>query len=84
MGAVLLLNLILGGVIRIRKGWRHAGNLISHFGIIFMLVGGGVFIAMYVSGSFSAAAWFTGVTLLVFAGIGRAIATRERAAIQSR
>ena len=49
-----------------------------------LLVGGGVFIAMYVSGSFSAAAWFTGVTLLVFAGIGRAIATRERAAIQSR
>lgn len=40
--AVLLLNLILGGVIRIRKGWGHAGNLISHFGIIFMLIGGGV------------------------------------------
>jgi hypothetical protein len=42
VSAVLLLNLILGGVIRIRKGWSHAGNLISHFGIIFMLVGGGV------------------------------------------
>ncbi len=42
VGAVLLLNLILGGVIRIRKGWSHAGNLISHFGIIFMLIGGGV------------------------------------------
>ncbi|MEX1049844.1 MAG: cytochrome c biogenesis protein ResB, partial [Akkermansiaceae bacterium] len=40
--AVLLLNLILGGIIRIRKGWRHYGNLISHFGIIFMLAGGGV------------------------------------------
>jgi hypothetical protein len=40
--AVLLVNLILGGVIRIRKGWSHAGNLISHFGIIFMLIGGGV------------------------------------------
>jgi hypothetical protein len=40
--AVLLLNLILGGVIRIRKGWRHYGNLIAHFGIIFMLAGGGV------------------------------------------
>jgi hypothetical protein len=39
---VLLLNLTLGGVIRIRKGWRHAGNLVSHFGIIFMLVGAGV------------------------------------------
>ncbi len=40
--AVLLINLILGGVIRIRKGWKHAGNLISHFGIIFMLIGAGV------------------------------------------
>jgi hypothetical protein len=42
VGAVLLVNLILGGVIRIRKGWKHAGNLISHFGIILMLVAGGV------------------------------------------
>jgi hypothetical protein len=42
VGAVLLLNLTLGGVIRIRKGWKHAGNLIAHFGIIFMLVAGGV------------------------------------------
>ena len=40
--AVLLVNLILGGLIRIRKGWQHYGNLISHFGIIFMLVGAGV------------------------------------------
>ncbi len=42
VGALLLLNLILGGVIRIRKGWKHVGNLISHLGIIFMLVGAGV------------------------------------------
>ena len=42
VGALLLLNLTLGGVIRIRKGWRHVGNLISHLGIIFMLVAGGV------------------------------------------
>lgn len=40
--AVLLLNMILGGIVRIRKGWRQAGNLISHFGIVFMLIGGGV------------------------------------------
>lgn len=40
--AVLLLNMTLGGIIRIRKGWKQAGNLISHFGIIFMLLGGGV------------------------------------------
>jgi len=42
VGALLLVNLILGGVIRIRKGWSHVGNLISHFGIILMLIGGGV------------------------------------------
>ena len=40
--AILLVNMILGGVIRIRKGWKHAGNLIAHFGIIFMLLGAGV------------------------------------------
>jgi hypothetical protein len=42
VGVVLLINLTLGGVIRIRKGWKHVGNLIAHFGIIFMLVAGGV------------------------------------------
>lgn len=42
VSAVLLVNLILGGVIRIRKGWKSVGNLIAHFGIIFMLIGGGV------------------------------------------
>lgn len=42
MCALLLLNMTLGGVIRIRKGWKHVGNLISHFGIIFMLIGAGV------------------------------------------
>ena len=40
--AVLLVNMTLGGIIRIRKGWRSVGNLIAHFGIIFMLVAGGV------------------------------------------
>jgi ResB-like family len=40
--AILLVNLILGGIIRIRKGWEHYGNLVSHFGIIFLLVGAGV------------------------------------------
>lgn len=40
--AVLLLNMTLGGILRIRKGWKQAGNLIAHFGIVFMLLGGGV------------------------------------------
>ncbi len=42
VGALLLVNLVLGGVIRIRKGWSHAGNLIAHLGIVLMLVAGGV------------------------------------------
>lgn len=42
LSALLVVNMTLGGVIRIRKGWRQAGNLIAHFGIIFMLIGGGV------------------------------------------
>jgi hypothetical protein len=42
-----------------------------------VLVGGGMAIAVYVPGSFHLAAWFTGATLLVFAGIGWATARRE-------
>ena len=42
-----------------------------------LLVGGGVLLALYWSDSFSAGAWFTGATLLVFAVVGRAIALRE-------
>ena len=40
--ALLLVNMTLGGILRIRKGWKQAGNLIAHFGIVFMLVAGGV------------------------------------------
>jgi len=40
--ALLFVNLLLGGVIRIRKGWKHSGNLISHLGILMLLVAGGV------------------------------------------
>jgi len=42
VGALLVVNLTLGGVVRARKGWKHAGNLIAHCGIILMLVAGGV------------------------------------------
>ncbi|MES2996808.1 MAG: cytochrome c biogenesis protein ResB [Verrucomicrobiota bacterium] len=41
-GALLLVNLTLGGIIHIRKGWKQIGNLIAHAGIILMLVAGGV------------------------------------------
>ncbi len=39
---LLLVNMFLGGVIRARKGIRSLGALISHFAIIFMLIGGAV------------------------------------------
>ena len=41
------------------------------------LVGLGILIAMYGSSTFSVGAWCTGAVLLVFAGIGRAVAQRE-------
>jgi hypothetical protein len=40
--ALLVVNLTLGGIIRIRKGWKTIGVLLAHFGIIFMIVAGGV------------------------------------------
>ena len=45
-----------------------------------ILVAAGVVIAQYFSGTFSLGAWVGGVALLVFACIGRAIATGEAAA----
>ncbi len=45
-----------------------------------LLVGAGLLIAMYWSSSFSIGAWYTGVVLLVFAGIGRAVAQNEHRA----
>ncbi len=37
---VLFVNMVLGGLIRIRKGWRNAGVVLSHFGIVSLLVVG--------------------------------------------
>jgi hypothetical protein len=42
-----------------------------------LLVGGGLVIALYWSSTFSTAAWYTGTTLLVFSGIGRALTVKE-------
>lgn len=39
---VLFVNLTLGGLGRARKGWKTAGVLISHFGMLMLLVAGGV------------------------------------------
>lgn len=37
---VLAVNLVCGGMIRLRKDWRRAGILITHFGIALMLLSG--------------------------------------------
>lgn len=39
---LLLVNMTLGGLIRLRKRWRNIGVLLAHFGILFMIVAGGV------------------------------------------
>jgi Zn-dependent protease with chaperone function len=41
------------------------------------LIGGGTFIAMYFSASFSIGAWYAGTILLVFAELGRRIVNHE-------
>lgn len=40
--ALLTVNLALGGILRIRKGLKQLPNIISHSGIIILLIGGGV------------------------------------------
>ena len=67
----------------------ECGQLSPHLGVqvafvlplsmpfLLLLLGGGVLIAMYLSGSFSVGAWYTAATLLVFAGVGRVIKQNE-------
>ncbi len=40
VSVVLFINLLIGGVIRARKGWKKVGVLMSHCGMLFLLVGG--------------------------------------------
>jgi hypothetical protein len=48
------------------------------FGVLAgMLIGAGVLTAMYLPGTFSGGAWYTGAVLLVFAVVGRATVRRE-------
>ena len=42
------------------------------------LLGGGIIIALYLSGSFSIGAWYTGAILLIFAAVGRSLVRNER------
>jgi len=39
---LFFLNLFLGGIVRARKGWKKAGVLISHSGILMMILSAGV------------------------------------------
>lgn len=38
--SVLFVNLLIGGILRMRRGWRTVGVLITHVGIVFLLVAG--------------------------------------------
>lgn len=40
VSAILFVNLVLGGLIRIRKGWRYSGVIIAHFSMVSLLVAG--------------------------------------------
>jgi len=40
--SVLFVNILCGGIIRIRKNWRTVGVVISHFSILFLLAAGAV------------------------------------------
>lgn len=42
VSALLFINMVCGGLVRARKGWKKAGVLISHFGILMMLAGGAI------------------------------------------
>lgn len=39
---LFFINLLLGGIVRMRKGWKKAGVLISHSGILLMIISAGV------------------------------------------
>ena len=38
--ALVFVNVLCGGIVRVRKGWKQAGVLIAHVGILLLLAGG--------------------------------------------
>ena len=38
--ALVFVNVVCGGIVRVRKGWKQAGVLIAHVGILLLLAGG--------------------------------------------
>lgn len=51
--AVLFVNLIVGGVLILRRGWATSGVLVAHVGILFLLVAGLIKAAYAVEGRLS-------------------------------
>lgn len=51
--ALFCLNIILGGIIKIRKSPRTIGVIISHFSMVFMIVAGGVSMHAKIEGNLS-------------------------------
>jgi hypothetical protein len=48
---LLFVNLLLGGIIRVRKSWRKPGMMIAHMGILLMLAAGFVTFKFSTNGS---------------------------------
>jgi len=48
--SLLFLNMFLGAIVKVRKRWRGAGLLISHFGMLMLLAGGFVTYAFATDG----------------------------------
>ena len=40
VSALLFINMLLGGIIKLRKNWKKAGIFLSHLGILLLLLGG--------------------------------------------
>lgn len=51
--AVLFVNLVVGGVLILRRGWATSGVLVAHVGILFLLVAGLIKAAYAVEGRLS-------------------------------
>jgi putative effector of murein hydrolase LrgA (UPF0299 family) len=64
--ALLFLNLLVGGIARMRWSWRNCGVLITHFGIALLLIAGYVKLEVSYSGHLSLQEGNTGSTIRSF------------------
>ena len=56
---LLFVNMACGAVIRMRKGWKTIGVLISHLSIMFMLAAGSLAAPQFLGGP--STLWFTSI-----------------------